>query len=112
MATRQEFVDFIIGQLDGCGEVYARKMFGDYALYLDGKVVGLICDGVLHIKPTDAGLAYADDLPMSPAYPGAKPSLCVGERVDNGEFLRELLRRTAQALPAPKPRKPRKPRKS
>ncbi|PIE84069.1 MAG: competence protein TfoX [Bacteroidia bacterium] len=111
MATSQEFVDFVLGQLDGCGAVEAKKMFGEYTLYVDGKVVGMMSDGVLHIKPTDAGREYAGELPMSPAYPGAKPSFCIGERVDDGVFLRELVRRTAQALPPPKPKGPRGPRK-
>ena len=29
-----------------------KKMFGEYALYLDGVVVAFVCDDTLFIKPT------------------------------------------------------------
>ncbi len=109
MATSQEFVDFVVGQLEGCGEVAAKKMFGDYALYVDRKVVGLICDGRLHIKPTEQGDLYLArqgvTLELDSAYPGAKPSFLIGDKVDSRDFLQGLVRLTADALPLPKPKK-------
>ena len=47
MATKPEYAAYVCDQLRGAGEVAARKMFGEYGLYCDGKVIGLICDNQL-----------------------------------------------------------------
>ena len=52
MATTQQTADFIIEQLKNVGEVYARKMFGEFGLYCDGRVFDFICDDILFVKPT------------------------------------------------------------
>jgi TfoX/Sxy family transcriptional regulator of competence genes len=104
MATRTETVQAI---LDALGhEVSARKMFGEFALYLHGKVVALVCDDILFVKPTPAGLAREPGLTHGALYPGAKPHLVVpGEMLDESDRLIGLLRATEADLPEPKPRK-------
>ena len=62
MASQPGTVDFILEQASGAGAVSARKMFGEYTLYCDGKVVALVCDDMLFVKPTGAGRAYLDGL--------------------------------------------------
>ena len=74
MASDQDFVDFVIGQIEKAGFIDTKKMFGEYALYSDGKVVALICDNKLFIKPTGAGRKFIGDVVEAPAYPGAKNS--------------------------------------
>ena len=108
MATEQSIIDYILDQLSGL-EVRARKMFGEYALYCDDKVVALVCDNRLFIKPTPAGEKFAaGHFPEGHAYPGAKPSIMVDEEMlDDREWLMGLVRLTADALPAPKPKKKR-----
>ncbi len=109
MASDLDFVEFIRDQLsEDCG-VSHRKMFGEYALYSNGKVVALVCDNRLFVKPTAAGRAYIGDCIEAPAYPGAKPSLLIEDGIEDGEWLSGLIRVTEAALPAPKPRAKRKP---
>ncbi len=55
MAQSLEFVDYITGQVDSNCNLTHRMMFGGCTLYLDGKVVALICDDQLFVKPTHAG---------------------------------------------------------
>ena len=106
MTSKQDTVDFIIEQLSSLSGVQARKMFGDYALYVGDKVVGLICDDQLYIKYTDPGKAFADGKYVEGyAYSGAKPSMDVSDNIDDREFLLELVSLTAVALPSPKPKK-------
>jgi len=101
MATEQKTVEFILEQMEAAGSVSAKKMFGEYGLYLDGKLFALVCDDQLFLKPTPAGRAYATDLPEGSPYPGAKPCLLVpGDLWDESEWLAELARITAAALPA------------
>ena len=43
MASQQGTVDFIVEQMARAGAVSARKMFGEYGIYCDGKMVALVC---------------------------------------------------------------------
>ena len=82
-------------------------MFGEYGLYLDDKMVGVICDDRLFIKPTATGRDFAGPLEEAPAYPGAKASLVVDDaRLADGDWLSTLISVTAKALPAPKKKRP------
>jgi TfoX/Sxy family transcriptional regulator of competence genes len=80
-------------------------MFGEYGIYLEGKLVALVCDDRLFVKPTPGGRAYAQGAAEAPPYPGAKPCLVIGaDQWDDQAWLAELFRRTAAELPLPKPR--------
>lgn len=50
MASTPEYVSYLCEQLRGTGTISARPMFGEYGLYWDGKLIGLICDNQLFIK--------------------------------------------------------------
>jgi DNA transformation protein len=54
MAVSDEFVDYVIDQLAGWGEVSARRMFGGAGLYCDGVMFGLIADDVAYLKVDDS----------------------------------------------------------
>jgi DNA transformation protein len=106
MGSRQETVDYLTDQMSGAGEVSARKMFGEYGVYCDGKMAALICDDRLFLKPTAAGAALLPDAETAPPYPGAKPHIVVPEEMwEDADLMASLLARTAEALPAPKPKK-------
>ncbi|MFZ2555992.1 MAG: TfoX/Sxy family protein [Minisyncoccia bacterium] len=107
MATRQSTVDFILDQLSSIEDIRARKMFGEYALYSDHKVVALICDDTLFVKSTEEGKAFVGkDYRVGSAYPGAKPSMQIDdELLEDREWISELIGLTAAHLPAPKPKK-------
>jgi TfoX/Sxy family transcriptional regulator of competence genes len=104
MSTKQDTVDFICEQSGLPGRVSARRMFGEFALYVDGKVIGLICDDTLYIKPTEPGRAILGSTVDRPPYPGARPHFCIGAEIEDGELMRCLFLATADALPAPKPK--------
>jgi len=105
MASTQATVDYIIEQLQGAGRVAARKMFGEYAIYCDGKTVAFVCDDQLYVKPTAAGRVFLGEPQDGFPYPGAKPHfLIAGERWDDAEWLSKLVALTAGELPPPKPK--------
>ena len=108
MATAQT-LDFLMEQLAQAGNVSVRAMFGGHTLYCEGKVVALINDNALFVKPTEAGRALIGDVVEAPAYEGAKPSFLVtADQWDDADWLRQLITMTAAQLPAPKPKKPAK----
>ncbi len=106
MASDPKTVAFIVEQAGGpTDEISARPMFGEYGLYLDGKMVALVCDDQLFVKPTADGRDFAADAGEGAPYPGAKPHLLIDpDRWDDGDWLADLFRRTAAALPLPKPK--------
>lgn len=112
MATRQTTIDFILDQLSALPGVRARKMFGEYALYCNEKVVALVCDDQLFVKVTPAGRAIVGDRYREGSpYPGAKPAMLIDEEtIEDHEWLSGLIRATAAALPPPKPKKPKQTR--
>ena len=109
MASSQSSAAFLLEQIAGAGEVTARKMFGEFGIYCNGKIVAFICDDDLYVKPTDAGKGFIGDFKEGYPYPGAKPHLLItADRWDDSDFLTKLIVFTAAELPAPKPKTPRK----
>ncbi len=103
MASNTDFVQYIADQCAGAGEITARKMFGDYGVYCNGKIFGLICDNGFYVKPTEAGRRLLRNEDMRPPYEGAKPYFYI-EDVDDRDYLSSLVRVTCAELPASKPR--------
>jgi DNA transformation protein and related proteins len=101
MASDREFVTFVCEQLRGAGEISSKRMFGEAAVYLDGKMVGLVCDNQLFLKVTESGRARIGSPVEAPPFPGAKNWFLIAD-LDDPEFLADLVRATAEALPAPK----------
>ena len=108
MASHESFVQFVVAQIKNAGEITAKKMFGEYGIYSGEKIFGLVCDNKLFIKPTQAGREYIGEVSEAPAYPGAKPSFVIEEKIEDREWLSELVRRTVAELPEPKPKKKKK----
>ena len=104
MASNADFVQYIADQCSGAGKVVAKKMFGDYGIYCDGKIVGLICDDRLYLKPTEAGRALLRKVELCPPYEGAKDYFYIAD-VDDRDYLSALVRETCEALPEPNRRK-------
>ncbi|NMM63032.1 TfoX/Sxy family protein [Clostridium sp. P21] len=104
MASSQEYLDFIIGQLDTLDNISSRKMMGEYILYFREKIFGGIYDDRFLVKITKASrqlmLKATEELP----YDGAKPMLLVDD-VDNKEFLCQLITEMYGELPTPKVKK-------
>ncbi len=101
MASDREFVQFVCEQLCGAGEISSRRMFGEAAVYLQNKVIGLICDNQLFVKATEPGRAKIGVPTEAPPFPGANNWFLMAD-LDDPEFLADLVRTTAAALPSPK----------
>ncbi len=103
MATRADTIAYLLDQIARAGRVSAKKMFGEYALYCEGKTVALVCDDQVFLKPTEAGLAILGVARKGFPYPGAKPWFLIdGDRCEDADWLSDLVRATADALPPPK----------
>lgn len=105
MASSQDFVEYVCDQMRGAGDISMRKMFGEYAVYCDGKVVALVCNDQVFVKKTNAvATRLGDDAEEAPPHDGAKPHFLI-TNLDNQEFMAELMRAICDELPPPKPKK-------
>ena len=104
MASRLEFVEYVLEQLQGAGTITYRKMFGEYGIYCDGKFFATICNDQLFFKITEGGRKFWQELEEGIPYHGAKPHFLV-EELDDREKLAGLAPVTCQELPMPKPKK-------
>lgn len=104
MESNADFVQYIVDQCAGAGDIVAKKMFGDYGIYCDGKIFGLICDDCFYLKPTDAARSLLRQTDLRPPYNGAKDYFYIAD-VDDRDYLSQLVRETCLHLPEPKKRK-------
>lgn len=109
MGSSIDTVQYICDQAGMGSRLTYRKMFGEYALYLDGKVIALVCDDQLFLKPTTEGRAFLGPVPEAPPFPGIRPFPVLSAELDDPERLAIAFEVTARALPPPKPKKPKLP---
>lgn len=106
MASNSDFVQYIADQCSGAGEIMVKKMFGDYGIYCNGKIFGLICDDHFYLKPTEVVRPLLRIVDMRPPYDGAKDYFYIAD-VDDHDYLSLLVRETCKVLPEPKQKKKR-----
>ena len=105
MASDLNYVEFVVDQMENAGEIRYRKMFGEFTVYCNEKVVALICDNQLFVKPTEAGKSFIGSVVEAPPYPGAKPFFLIEDQVEDNEWISRLILLTENELPRPKPKK-------
>jgi TfoX/Sxy family transcriptional regulator of competence genes len=104
MANSDRYVTALLAALAPAGPPLVRKMFGEHALYLNGKVVALACDDALFVKDHPAARTHLPDAALAPPYPGAKAHLLADTVLDDPDPVIAALRALAIALPAPAPK--------
>ena len=102
MASSKEYLEYVLEQ---CPEgTNFRAMMGEYVLYYREKVFGGIYDNRVLVKPTVSALRLMPDAARELPYEGAKEMLLL-DRLDNRDFVKELLEAMYGELPLPKKRK-------
>ena len=103
MATKQEYLEYVLEQLSGIDGITHRAMMGEYVLYIQGRVFGGIYDDRLLLKPAAAACAMMPDAPREIPYPGAKEMLLADP--DDRDRVAAVITAMLPELPAPKKRK-------
>jgi len=100
MSTSKETINYFLTQTAGAGNMRARSMFGEYALYCENKVVGLVCDDQLFVKITPIADNYLDKSHDAPPYPNAKNwKLVPEEKWEDRQWLADFIRETGKHVP-------------
>lgn len=104
MASTVEFVEYVCEQISYQRNITYKKMFGEYGIYCNGKIIGLICDNQFFVKKTKAGKALLNSAEEASPYTNAKPHFVI-DNFEDREFLDNFIEKTYKELPMPKPKK-------
>jgi TfoX/Sxy family transcriptional regulator of competence genes len=103
LSTDIGFIDFVLEQIHGVGEVRHRAMFGEYMVYVNDKPVLLVCDDTVFVKivaALDGVLAGAE---RGFPYDGAKEHYILD--IDDAELTKTVIGILEPITPLPKKRK-------
>ena len=91
MASTKEYLDFVLGQLNGI-DINYKKMMCEYLLYKNGVLFGGIYDDRLLIKPTEKAKELLPNAEYAIPYDGAKPMIFC-DFVDDSEQLTDFIKK-------------------
>lgn len=97
MATKKEFIDYVMEQIRFSGDVRYKKMFGEYMVYANEKPVLLVCDDSVFVKILPETTAALPDAIKGYPYDGAKEHYVLDP--DDGEKLSEIISVLVDVLP-------------
>lgn len=103
MACSADFIEFVCEVLAPLGDVRARKMMGEYVIYVNGKCVITACDNMAFIKKLPCIAGMMADAECGCAYEGAKEGYILDFH-DRQKTLR-VIETLWDDLPFPKSRK-------
>lgn len=104
MASTVEFVEYVCDQINGAGNITYKKMFGEYGIYCNGKIIGLICNNEFFVKKTKIGETLLSQVEEASPYTNAKPHFVI-DSLEDRDFLSKFIEKTYEELPMPKPKK-------
>ena len=90
MASRKEYLLFILDQLSQLEEISWRAMMGEYIIYYKGVIIGGIYDDRFLVKPLVGAEDYMESVSYALPYEGAKEMLLV-DNVESKEYLAGLV---------------------
>ena len=99
MASRKEYLDYIMEQLSEADEVSYRPMMGEYVVYYRGKVIGGVYDDRFLVKKTKSARELLPDAQTALPYEGGKEMLLV-DQLEDRALLHDLLNALDADLPA------------
>jgi len=105
MACDSEYADFVMSQLQGIGVLRAKRMFGEYCIYVNEKPIILCCDNITYIPKHPAIDELMQGAECGFPFPGARERYILD--VDHGSEARQVVSILEGVTPFPKPKKPR-----
>ena len=103
MATTEDYANYVCDQISGSWDIRYRKMFGEYAVYVNDKPVILICNNTVFVKCHEAIEKLMCDAELGVAYPGAKPRYILD--IDDAKLSVKVIEALERVTEVPKPKK-------
>lgn len=101
MATSNEYLEYILEQLSNLENITYKKAFGEYIIYINGKLAAYLCDDRLLVKPTKNVINLIQNPKLELPYEGGKPMVLI-EDTDDKEFLTNFFLKIEPELSNPK----------
>ena len=105
MSIVNEFNKYVCECFSAFGYVAIKSMMGGYLVYINGKLIGDICDNELFLKRTPTSDRLLADSELRYPYEGSKKLMHVFDRFEDTELILELLKGMYTELPEKKPSK-------
>ena len=100
-----EFNEFVREAFSAAGDIVIKSMMGGYLVYLNGRLIGDICDNELFLKRTTTADKLLADSELRYPYEGSKTLMHVFDRFEDTDLITELLEGMYTELPEKKPKK-------
>ena len=97
-----EFNEYVREVLSAAGVIAIKPMMGGYLVYLNGKLIGDICDNELFLKRTPTSDRLLANSELRYPYEGSKTLMHVFDRFEDTELIAELLKGMYAELPEKK----------
>ena len=102
MSTSNEYILFVLDQLDGISDVTYKKMFGEYIVYVREKPILIVCDNCVMVKKVPELAELMKDAPDGFPYDGAKVHYILD--IENRPLMRDVIAILEPITPLPKKR--------
>ncbi len=86
-----EFNEYVREVFSAAGDIVIKAMMGGYLVYLNGKLIGDICDNELFLKRTPTSDRLLGDSELRYPYEGSKTLMRVFDGFDDKDLIVELL---------------------
>jgi len=103
--TVNEFNEYVRERFSAVGDIVIKAMMGGYLVYLNGKLIGDICDKELFLKRTPTSDRLLTDSELRYPYEGSKTRMYVFDGFEDPDLIAELLEGMYAELPEKKPKK-------
>lgn len=100
MSCSNEFIDFIQDVLSDIGDVRAKKMFGDWMIYVDEKPVVLACDDMAYVKKLPEITDLMEEAECGVPYEGAREHYIL--EMEQQSHVRDVVQKLVEVIPTPK----------
>jgi hypothetical protein len=103
MASSVDFVEHLLDQLEGVGELDYKKMFAEYCVYVNRKPLILVIEDQIYLKMVPELQEIIQDAEVGIPYPGLHERYIID--IDDRELLRQALSIAEEYSPLPKIKK-------
>lgn len=100
MATSKEYIDFVLENIGDFESARARKMFGEYMIYINNKPVLLVCDNTVFVKELPELLPLMENAECGFPYDGAKEHYVLD--IENKDLTKKVVSVAESVTPQPK----------
>ena len=97
-----EFNEFVREAFSVAGDIVIKPMMGGYLVYLNGKLIGDICDNELFLKRTLTSDRLLGNFKLRYPYEESKTLMHVFDRFEDTDLIIELLKGMYSELPEKK----------